>query len=193
MRMMPWMGHIMTTEDMVEMKPLWRALYNHAGDEFPEWFLEEDKWVCQGIISSIENWYPEYEKLPRSLLHNDFNPRNVGFRRDGDELTLCAYDWELATIGAPQRDLVEMLSFTLQEHVTKETVNEYVEYHRTCVEKASNSTLDPDQWVMGYRLALQDFTINRVCMYLMAHTFRNYKFLERVIRVLRIMGQFARE
>ena len=192
MQMAPWMGHVMTSEDMVEMTPLWRSLITHAGEEFPEWFQAEDVDACRKIIERMDCWYKEMESMPRSLLHNDFNPRNIGFRRDGDELTLCAYDWELATIGIPQRDLVELLAFTLTASVTKEEIDSYIEYHRVCVEKASGETLDPVIWKRGYILALHDFSINRVCMYLMAHTFRNYKFLERVVRVVRTMARFIR-
>ena len=193
MRMMPWMGRIMSTEDMVEMTPLWRALITHAGQEFPEWFQEEDVDGCRRVIERVDCWYKEMEQMPRCLVHNDFNPRNIGFRRDGDELTLCAYDWELATINIPQRDLVELLAFTMDDSVTAEEIDTYVEFHRTCLEKSSGESIDPKIWRRGYILALHEFSINRVCMYLMAHTFRNYKFLERVVRVVRTMARYIRE
>ena len=191
--MMPWMGHIMTTEDMVEMTPLWRALVSHAGEEFPEWFQFEDVDACRRIITRMAGWYKELESMPRCLVHNDFNPRNIAFRREGDELTLCAYDWELATINIPQRDLVEFLAFTLDDSVTAEEIDTYIEYHRICLEESSGESLDPVQWKRGYVLALHEFTINLVCMYLMAHTFRNYKFLERVVRMVRKMADYVRE
>jgi hydroxymethylglutaryl-CoA reductase (NADPH) len=193
LRMMPWIGHVMTPEDMLEMTPLWRALVSHAGEEFPEWFQEEDIDACRRIIQNIDCWYKELETMPRCMVHNDFNPRNIGFRRDGDELTLCAYDWELATINIPQRDLAELLSFTLHGSASKESINTYVEYHRTCLEEASGQSFDPEQWRRGFIIALHEFTINRVCMYLMSHTFRNYKFLERVVRSVRNMASFFRD
>ena len=43
--------------------------------------------------------------------------------------------------------------------------------------------------MQGFNLALRDFCINRVPLYLMGHTFRNYKFLERVVRSVRRLNR----
>ena len=48
---------------------------------------------------------------PRTLIHNDFNSRNIALRRTADGLRLCAFDWELATIGDPLTDLGLLLMF----------------------------------------------------------------------------------
>ena len=48
-----------------------------------------------------------------ALIHNDFNPRNLALRREVGGWRLCAYDWELATIGVPQHDCAEFLCFVL--------------------------------------------------------------------------------
>ncbi|HEX4938231.1 MAG TPA: hypothetical protein VFX11_06120, partial [Candidatus Kapabacteria bacterium] len=49
--------------------------------------------------------------------------------------------------------------------------------------------IDPEQWRRGYQLSLRDLLINRVPLYLMAHTFRHYKFMDRVQRSLRRLLQ----
>jgi hypothetical protein len=35
-------------------------------------------------------------------------------------------------------------------------------------------------WRQGYQLSVFDLLINRMPMYVMAHTFRHYRFMERV-------------
>ena len=40
--------------------------------------------------------------------------------------------------------------------------------------------IDAQQWRRGFTLALWDIVINRMPMYNMAHTFRHYKFMDRV-------------
>jgi hypothetical protein len=97
-------------------------------------------------------------------------------------LRLCAYDWELATLGVPQHDLAELLCFILSPRATREEVLAYLNLHRTCLQEASGQAIDPNTWVHGFRLALRDLILNRFSMYSMIHTYRPQKFLGRVIR-----------
>ncbi|MEE2961846.1 MAG: phosphotransferase [Myxococcota bacterium] len=183
-----WLGTVMTANDMQEMHSLWETLAYHAYQEFPDWFSHGDLSVHQKIVSNIGEWWSEIEKMPRTLIHNDFNPRNMCFRKDAnDNLRLCAYDWELATLHIPQRDLVEFLCFTLPRNYDYELIVKYSERHRRKLESATGDKIDQDTWKRGFSLAVRDFGINRLAMYLMAHTFRNYGFIEHVYMNLRRM------
>src|SRR5690606_2727378 len=97
-----------------------------------------------------------------------------------DGLRLCAYDWELATLHLPQHDLAELLAFTLHGELEPEKLEHWIELHRTELERHSGQSIDPTMWREGYRLSVFDLLINRMPMYLMAHTFRHYRFMERV-------------
>ena len=129
--------------------------------------------------------------MPRTLVHNDFNPRNIALRADG--LQLVAYDWELATIHVPQRDLAELLAFTMPRDVEAQRIEHHVELHRTALEQAAGVDLDPGLWRRGYRLALRDFSLTRLQLYIMAHTQRHYDFLDDLVhvvkRLIRIDGE----
>ena len=46
----------------------------------------------QALIADVGRWWRPLETLPRTLIHNDFNPRNIALRRTGGGLRLCAYD-----------------------------------------------------------------------------------------------------
>src|SRR5262249_28449064 len=100
----PWIGAPLTTQDMIEMRELWSDLKVHAANAFPEWFLKSDLVLRQKFIEKIPEWRPQLESAPRTLIHNNFNPKNIAFRREPDALHLVAYNWELATIGLPQHD-----------------------------------------------------------------------------------------
>lgn len=193
----PWLGEVPDTAGMKEKTRLWEMLAVHAVEEFPEWFDERDSKIFRAAVYSLDKWYPELDAMPKTLTHNDFNPRNIAFRRFGDQLRLCAYDWELATVQVPQHDLAELLVFTLDETATLEQVNHYVEFHRQALQRATGHDIDQDQWRRGYQLSLRDLLINRVPLYLMAHTFRHYKFMDRVQRslrqLLRLEAQRVRE
>ena len=129
------------------------------------------------------------EAMPRTLIHNDFNPRNIAIRPDINGDRLCAYDWELATLGVPQHDLAELLIFTLRPNVEHEEVMHYLDYHRKSLEQNIGQSINPADWYEGYRYALMDLAVNRIALYLMAHTFRHYGFMERVINTARRLAR----
>ena len=64
-------------------------------------------------------------------------------------------------------------------------LEEYVELHRQALQQASGKTIDPRQWREGFTLCLHDLMVGRLSLYVMAHTFRHYKFMERVHRTAR--------
>jgi NADP-dependent 3-hydroxy-3-methylglutaryl-CoA reductase len=180
-----WICDAPTSANMLEKTRLWEMLGAHAQQEFPEWFSADDMVRFRDRVYSMEQWYPELDALPKTLIHNDFNPRNIAFRRQGDELTLCAYDWELATVQAPQHDLAELLTFALTPDFDPKMVEDLIERHRVQLEQAAGVTLDAAQWRYGFTLSLWDLTVNRMPMYIMAHTFRHYPFMERVVSTFR--------
>ncbi|MEV4742236.1 phosphotransferase [Streptomyces sp. NPDC049555] len=177
LRRMPWIGHVPNASDMVEMKDLWLALADHAAEEFPEIVVARHHARLLSCIATIDHWWPQIEAMPRTLVHNDFNPRNLAIRADG---RLCAYDWELATLHIPQHDLAELLCTALDpDDINAATVAELSETHRRSLETHAGTTLDRAQWECGYRLALKDLAVNRFGLYFVAHTVRHYGFLEQ--------------
>src|SRR5206468_5427179 len=115
--------------------------------------------------------------LPSTLIHNDFNPRNIALRESRGNLSLCAYDWEMARVGLPQHDLAELLCFVLTKNVSKAELYDLIELHRGALEQESGSPIDKDGWLAGFRLFLLDLLINRCAMYTMVHRFRRQLFL----------------
>ena len=75
--------------------------------------------------------------------------------------------------------------FTLQGDFTVADVAHYVELHRTELERHTGQAIDRAQWERGYRLAVQDLVVSRIPLYAMAHTFRQYKFMDRVFQTCR--------
>jgi hypothetical protein len=183
LRAQPWLGTPPSSTSMVEMSELWDALAVHGAQEFPELVSQHELDLLRGYIRTLDQWWPEMERMPRTLIHNDFNPRNLALR-DDTSLRLCAYDWELATLGVPQHDLAELLCFVLPPDVAKRNVDYLVEAHRKALEQASGRSIDKAEWRRGYALSLRDLAINRFSLYLMAHTFRYYKFMERTVKTM---------
>jgi NADP-dependent 3-hydroxy-3-methylglutaryl-CoA reductase len=179
----PWLGPVPNAATAQEIAELWSALSLHIAGAFPKWVDDGTLGELQQTIADIPAWWPELEAMPRTLVHNDFNPRNIALR-SGDE-TLVAFDWELATLHVPQRDLAELLAFVLTPDVDAATVRHHVEVHRRALEQASGIELEPSQWRRGYRLALRDFLLSRLSLYVVAHAERSYPFLHRVVPTVR--------
>ncbi len=179
----PWLGPVRDAAKMGELTELWVAVAEHNATEFPHWIDELDLMRGKRMLATCAEWFAELEAMPRTLVHNDFNPRNIALRRDG--LKLVAYDWELATLHVPQRDLAELLAFVLPPDAEPAVVDHHVEVHRLALEQAAGASLDPERWRRGYHLALADFIFTRLGLYLMAHTQRSQPFLDRVVPTTR--------
>jgi NADP-dependent 3-hydroxy-3-methylglutaryl-CoA reductase len=179
----PWLGEPPSSAGMVEMAALWEALAEHGAQEFPELVGPHELARLRRLIETLAEWWPRIEELPRTLIHNDFNPRNIALRERRGEWELCAYDPELATVHLPQYDLAELLCFVLDEP-TEARVAHHLEVHRAALEAHSGMPLDPRAWREGYGLALRDLAINRFGLYLMAHRFRDFDFLAHALGTL---------
>ncbi|MFD7235310.1 phosphotransferase [Streptomyces syringium] len=191
LRRMPWIGHVPNAADMAEMSDLWLALADHAAQEFPELVDARHRDRLVSRIATIDRWWPRIEAMPRTLVHNDFNPRNLAIRADG---RLCAYDWELATLHIPQHDLAELLCTALQpSDINAAVVGELSEVHRRSLQAHAGTAVDRDRWESGYRLALWDLAVNRFGLYFVAHTVRHYGFLEQWWRNLWALIDLAEE
>ncbi|MFD0690822.1 hypothetical protein [Actinomadura fibrosa] len=169
-----WLGATQTAERMTAMRELWSALLDHAAAEHPGLLDEAGTRRLRRIIDGIPGWWGRLEAMPRTLVHNDFNPRNAALR--AADLSLVAYDWELATLHVPQRDVAEFLAFVLPPDVAGPDVTAFLDLHREAV----GGGIDPATWREGHRLALWDFAVTRLLMYLMVHTHRALPFLGRL-------------
>jgi hypothetical protein len=115
LRQEPWLGEVMDSRVRASMGELWGETLDHAAGEFPEWYGLPERHLHQRLVQSLPDWCRELERMPRTLIHGDFNPRNLAFRRERSGLHLCAWDWELAELQVPQRDLAELLAFVLPQ------------------------------------------------------------------------------
>ena len=165
------------------MLPLWSALAANACPVFTSWGGSALVKAHESLLCGIEHWWRPLGNGLQTLIHNDFNPRNIMLRGlPGGALRLCAYDWELATTSAPQRDLAEFLCFSLAPETVADEAPIWVQRYLGLLEEQTETTIDPIEWETGFRAALCDFLVDRLAMYAMIHRFRPQAFLPRVVR-----------
>jgi len=175
-----WADEARTPERLSAMWELWDAIVAHNALEHPRLLSEADGRRLRRLAVSMPAWIPNLLAQPQTLVHGDFNPRNIALRRNG--LRLVAYDWELATEHVPQRDLAELLSYLLPPTVTRSEVDGWLAVHREAVEQAAGQHIDPEEWHRGYQLALAEFITTRLQMYLLVHAHRELPFLEALVQ-----------
>ena len=204
----PWMAAARTTATMIDMTPLWLALANHAAPLFARAVGLSLPSMQHALIERIAEWRPLLEDAPQTLIHNDFNPRNVCLRRvepaadrrpdpgadrpankprpDPESVAprfrLCAFDWELAAIGTPVRDLAEFLCFVSPADVDRPWVERLIVLHATRFAAAAGVTVNRDAWHAAFGAALAEILVDRLSIYAMVHRVRPQAFLPRVLR-----------
>lgn len=178
----PWLTNVVDVRRRVAMTPLWSALARFAAPRFSEWLAGPTMGMQSTLIRAMGDRSRALEALPRTLIHNDFNPRNLVLRGTGGRRSLCVFDWELATIGVPQHDLAEFLCFTLPEGAEAGDVAAWLERHRTLLAAAAGAAVPATDWMLGFQLALQQLLVDRLSMYTLIHRFRPLSFLPQVIR-----------
>ncbi|MEV0174697.1 hypothetical protein AB0I00_26700 [Streptomyces sp. NPDC050803] len=176
-----WLHRVPEPAHLAKAAELWAALVRHAAAELPGLLDSRHEEILLGIVADAGYWTQELHELPRTLVHNDLTPRNIAEH----EGRLVVYDWELATVDVPQRDLVELLAFTLGPEATAAEVDRFLAVHAEAVAALSPraATLVAGcDWRRGYRLALREFLMTRLALYAAGHTQREFDFLPRVVR-----------
>ncbi len=177
-----WIGDVASCASVTAAVPLWRALADHAAPFLAEWAGGQWPHVHRELVESVTDWWPALDASPVTVIHHDFNPRNICLRRTETGSRLCAYDWELATLGAPQRDLAELLCFVLDAECTAESFDRHVDDHRERLSRATGDPIADRVWRAGLRSALADILVRRLAFYTMVHRVRRQRFLPRVVR-----------
>ncbi len=133
----PWLQPMLTTAEVESMSDLWSSLAEYSWRYFSSWLSIEARNTIEKMVCDVGSWWPRLEQMPCTLIHNDFNPRNIALRKQQESYRLCAYDWELASQGLPQHDLAEFLCFVLPHDSSSDSMRAFVEQHRSNLEAAT--------------------------------------------------------
>ncbi len=111
-------------------------------------------------------------QLNKTIIHNDYNPRNIAILKNGTPLI---YDWELAVIDFPHRDIVEFLSFVLPEYFEKEELFFYLNHHHALYAEPW------EEWLKAYRYSLKVYIASRISFYEVSGILIKYDFSKRIL------------
>ena len=182
-----WVGRDDETPGML---PLWRAMYDRYRIDFPQWVDDATYNQATAVIDATSKWWAELVAMPRTLVHNDFNPRNIALRKGGG---LVAYDWELATVQVPQRDLADLLAHVLGPDASTESVDHFLEFHRHALESATGAKFDADVWRRGYQLCLAELSINRLPVIALGQRWLPLPWFDHLVRTTKRLADIERD
>lgn len=170
------------TDAQIEMLvPTWKVLLENVRLRFPELYTENCVRKLSAGINKLPLLWNELKDFPKSIVHNDFNPRNAFFKNNSNVTTICVYDWELATVHFPVYDLVEFLSFT-GSTLSDEEIHQYLNYFQQKLSNKFNEYKDSELFKKSVQCSVFDFGFHRLGMYMMAHSVGPYPFIPNVVR-----------
>ncbi len=176
----PWTVQRPSTATIWADRELWLAQLDDAAARFPDIVTPEVHTTRRRTIDTIQNWHPAKDAMPATLVHNDYNQRNVGFRDSGD---LVVLDWELARVDTPQRDVVELLTFTLDAHTQVDELLHLLAVHWQAL--ADNGLeVDPDTYARAAAAEFRVQSFDRVGMQLLFGAAFDLPYLKRINRTV---------
>lgn len=140
--------------------------------------------VLKNIKVSLLNIEEDYKKIkwPRTPIHNDFNPRNILIRSNNMP---CIFDWELAMIDFPQRDIIEFLSFVLPKDFKSESLINYLRNHYKSIvlRKGPGYNLKFKDYLIAAEMSVRTYICCRISFYEVSGIIAKYDFSERILSV----------
>lgn len=149
-----------TLSTMLDLMPMWQALYDALRTQSDVLLEESDFALYQKIIAELAQWYAEIEKAKKTLIHNDFAPKNLAIKSAGKQSQAYLLDFELPTVQLPQYDVMEVLAYVIPEHHTAEDLKNYLLRHR----EQMGVELSDQQWLHESRLALYNYILQRLSL-----------------------------
>lgn len=176
----PWTVQRPSTSTMWADRDLYLAQLDDAATRFPDIISETVHTTRRRTIETMQDWHPAKDAMPATLVHNDYNQRNVGFRDSGEVVVL---DWELARVDTPQRDVAELLTFTLDAHTELDEILHLLGVHWQAL--ADNGLeVDPDLYARATAAEFRVQSFDRVGMQLLFGAAFDLPYLKRINRTV---------
>ncbi len=135
-------------------------LLRYNANTFKNLFHRSRVRALESLVESAEDRQREILQRPLTLIHGDFSPRNVCLRPNGRApMSLCAYDWELAQMHLPERDICEFFCYVLDPSRgwNDASVDAMLERYRLELQAASSRPISRAELGHGMALALEEF------------------------------------
>lgn len=146
-----------------------KELTYHNAKSFSNFINKDVLALCDDFINNLSENVGKMQSFPMTLSHNDFNNRNVCFRKGRHEDKFIIYDWELATYQNPQYDAIEFLLSVLDEESPKEEFYSYISFYKSLLEKKTSQIFNDDEFMDLVYINAQKLAFTRFNMHLLVN------------------------
>lgn len=167
-------------DSLLESKTLLNRITEYNHQRYPDLVPESIVARVSAFIDSDSTLLKAMSEFPLCLSHNDFNIRNLALRHTEAGTQLVAYDWELACIQNPQRDVIEFLISVIDQVAGNQSLQEYIEYYRGELQALTGYKCEPESF---YKVLLGNaiyLFATRFNAYLMTNNVFKLEFIERL-------------
>ena len=180
------------TQAMIRGKPLWQGLFHFIQQNFKTRITPQHLARHRQILESLDDWYPQVDRMPKTLLYGGVNPQNLAFAKTKTRFQLSLFDWERGLIGLPQRDLAEHLIYTLAEGFDEGQAMGEISDYRKALSGNADISIDERPFNSGLKWMLYDLVLNRLPLMLLVkhvankrrHSDQAYENAHRLIEIL---------
>lgn len=193
----PWMCFY-SGSVMKALSDFWYALLRHNCVTFPDLWTTKRTNLVRSFIDNMDRVWKVIESFPRTLVHYDFTPRNVCLRKQefptednhnrffiaNNKLcrVSCIYDWEMATVHAPQHDVVEFLAFVLPERGEITSRTDLVRFYQEQLEKSSGMTFNSEQFMNVFIAVCCVYALHQLSLKTITHSVTRLPYFERAVQ-----------
>ena len=163
------------------------ALLAYNATTFPELFDTNRVRRLESFLASAATRHRAIASRPLTLIHGDLTPRTVCMRARGpsSEPRLCAYDWELAQVHLPQRDLCEFLSYVLSPRRgwKHESTARLLDRYRAHLEAAAGRPVDAADFRRDLASSIREFCTFKLLVQGITHQLLGHRaYFERLVQ-----------
>ena len=175
-RSIPGMNIKQRKSQWLENKIVWEKMVTGAHNLRQDIISDEILNIQKEIIDDINNWYGQFDDQPTTIIHGDFNPRNMGFRIKNNQLISIILDWECAREHVPQFDLMQFILYSCNSSNIIKLSEHLINYYRVEFNKLSNQNITEKQHYNMCLSCLKEMLISRIPLLIII-----FKYLETPI------------
>ncbi len=166
-----------------EQLELWDSLfslsYSKLKLQYPNLFRLYDQ-----SLQDFEELLCDLRQYPHSLIHFDFNPRNMAINKSSKQVLF--FDFEFAAWGLPQRDLVEFLIFISD---SKNIVSHFEKWGAIHHQLVGEDLMSINHWQESLKKVTQEFIVRRLPFYFILAEFNFCHFIDRLLSNLETLAK----
>lgn len=169
------------------------TLLAYNATTFPRLFDAGRVRRLESFLASAPERHRAIARRPLTLIHGDLTPRNICLRppdlsgapATSGTLRLCAYDWELAQVHLPQRDICELLCYVLSPRQGWKAAPTalLLERYRAHLAAAAGRPIDAADFRCDLALALRELCTFKLLVQGITHQLLgNRSYFERMVQ-----------